>query len=175
MKNLKSLFALLLVLAMVFCLMACSKNVEEENEKDEVPSVADEEKEEQTEPEATTEKSEEEAAFVGVWELKLGYNASEGLIKGEEELAMELCLNEDLTGTFGKEGQTVAFTWNYVETKAAPYNPSVYYMHFQCIPEPGAVIPGEEELEEFYFEVDTEDKESIFLTVGNWLYTCARA
>lgn len=173
MKKLKELFVLLLVLALVFCFVACSKNVKEYDKK-EAPAAVVEEEEEQTESVATTEKSEETAAFVGIWKVNLGYNASEGLIKQKSELAMELCLNEDLTGTFDEAAQTISFSWDYTDTKAAPYNPSVSYMHFQCVPDSSAVIPGEEQNKEFYFEVDTADKETIYLTVGNWLYTCTR-
>lgn len=164
MKHLKKLSALLLVLSMVFCLAACGVDVKEDKDGENLENSEQEK----------VALTEEETAVVGEWKVTYGYNASEGLIKEEAELAIEFHLNKDRTGSLVEDTQTVNFTWSYSDTSPAPYNPSVYYMHFQCIPEPGAVIPGGDPIEEFYFEIDTADMDAIYLTFGNWLYLCKR-
>ena len=121
---------------------------------------------------SSRELTEEEAAFVGVWKVTYGYNAKESQIKNAD-LGMVLTLNDDLTGTLDDNGQVYAFTWSYTGTNEAEYVSSEYYMNFQCVPVDDAALPAGRSPADFYFEIDTEDLQTIYLTFGDWLYLCS--
>lgn len=113
--------------------------------------------------------AEAEASFVGEWTGVYAYNAAEKLIRDRDELDILLSLNGDLSAILLESGQTLAFSWHYTETENAAHNPSVQYMHFECVPDPDAVIPDTYASGDFYFEVDTKDENTIYMTFGGWL------
>lgn len=172
MKHLKKLLALLLMLSMFFCLVACSVDVEKDDDIDDF-DYSTAAKDDENVENSKKEKTKEEASFVGKWKVVHGYNANEGLLMYDDERTIELFLNEDLTGTLVENSEVVAFSWSYTGTSQGEGDPSVHFMNFQCVLEPGAVVP-EDSIEEFFFDVQTTDIDTIYLTFGNWLYLCEK-
>ena len=121
-----------------------------------------------------TEPEETDESVVGQWKIVHGYNEKESAIKEENELAIELCLNEDGTGTITENSQLVKFSWCYTETWTPQNNTSVQYKTYTCALDPDTTVSEEELGGEFYFEVRTDELDTIFLTYGNWLYLCER-
>lgn len=111
----------------------------------------------------------EEAAVVGEWNLTYGYNASESLILEDSKLTKKLFLNEDMTGKIVDDAEVITFSWHYIDTYQAQYGNS-QYMTFTCTLASGSTIPEEKSIDSFQFDVETTDPNTIFITMGNWLY-----
>lgn len=187
MRILKNLSVLLLVLPLLLCLAACSDDVQKTPAKKN-ETISDEAQKDQTENNETTPTDSEqedtkateetipnedatltaeENAVVGEWKATYGYNEVESTIKSGNDVSVSLHLNEDRTGSFVDGSRVVNFTWEYTATTPAPNNPSIQYINFQCVPEGN--LTGK-----YFFEIDTADRSTIYLTFGNWLYLCSK-
>ncbi len=168
MKKRSAILLILLALLVSVVFAGCSKDTERKNDRD---------RNSKKEPAATkaTVLCEEESETVGRWDVVYGYNATEGLIKQKDELSYTLVLNDDLTGSLVGDSKTYTFTWKYLGTNPAQYNPSTHYMEFDCTLDSDSPVPSGDPMDEFSFDIDTSDKDSIYLTFGNWLYLCKRS
>lgn len=169
MKKRSVILLILLALLVSVVFAGCSKDTERKNDRDRNS------KKEPAATKATVVLCEEESETVGRWDVVYGYNATEGLIKQKDELSYTLVLNDDLTGSLSGDSKTYTFTWKYLGTNPAQYNPSTHYMEFDCTLDSDSPVPSGDPMDEFSFDIDTSDKDSIYLTFGNWLYLCKRS
>ena len=164
MKYLNRLLTLLLAGCVAFSMMACGNDDEKEKDKG-GKAKADTTAVDIQYPDIDVD----EADYAGTWVATHGRNTENDQTK-DADLGITLTLNEDLTGSYTAGDKSVDLSWYYAILRMDPNDSSIFYIDFECeLDEDGGVS-----FDPFYFCFDTADADTMYLTVGDWLYTCKK-